>query len=351
MITTLDLFLTSKNREIARSVLGFIKVCIISLPKETMLPRFSTLVPNLMIWSHEHKAHFKAKVKHIIERMIRRFGYEAVEKHVPEEDKKLVINIRKTRERTKRRKDATAANGDESGDEEDVDTAPRARRRSKFASEFEAAIYDSDSDVSCDSVPEADFVPRRKNKRGGKSGEAYIHEEADEPLDLLDRKSIGNISSTRPQRTRIGDVRKSATTKARTNSDGKLVFGGEGNNDAERNDEDAGMSTGLAPADGVSAYAQAITGKDAFVRGQRGRVKYSNKRGRHNGGDGGDGDSGDEEMEVDTEDRGGKGVYSSGGGGGGKKKAGKEMSGRKGLGVKSVREGRVGKSPRRKGRR
>jgi len=350
MITTLDLFLTSKNREIVRSVLGFIKVCIISLPKETMLPRFSTLVPNLMIWSHEHKAHFKAKVKHIIERMIRRFGYEAVEKHVPEEDKKLVINIRKTRERRKRRKDATAANGHESGDEEDVDTAPKARRQSKFASEFEAAIYDSDSDVSCDSVPEDDFAPRRKSKRGGKSGEAYIHEEADEPLDLLDRKSIGNISSTRPQRTRIGDVRKSAATKARTSSDGKLIFGGESNANAERNDEDVGMDAGLTPADGVNAYVQAITGKDAFVRGQRGRVKYSNKRGRHNDDDG-DSDNGDEEMEVDTEDRGGKAVYSLAGGGGGRKKTGKEMSGRKGLGVKSVREGRVGKSSRRKGRR
>jgi ribosomal RNA-processing protein 12 len=108
MVSTLDLFLTSKNREIVRSVLGFVKVSIISLPKDVLLPRLKTLVPNLMVWSHEHKAHFKAKVKHIIERMIRRFGYDAVERHVPEEDKKLVINIRKTKERKKRNKETTA---------------------------------------------------------------------------------------------------------------------------------------------------------------------------------------------------------------------------------------------------
>lgn len=119
MVSTLDLFLTSKNREIVRSVLGFVKVCIISLPMETMLPRFGTLVPNLMVWSHEHKAHFKAKVKHIIERMIRRFGYDAVERFVPEDDKKLVVNIRKTRDRRKRQKDAAVTEGGDE-DEEDV---------------------------------------------------------------------------------------------------------------------------------------------------------------------------------------------------------------------------------------
>lgn len=118
MVTTLDLFLTSKNREIVRSVLGFVKVCIISLPVDMMLPRFGTLVPNLMVWSHEHKAHFKAKVKHIIERMIRRFGYNAVERFVPEEDKKLVVNIRKTRERRKRQKDAAVTEGGDEDEEE-----------------------------------------------------------------------------------------------------------------------------------------------------------------------------------------------------------------------------------------
>ncbi|KAG0131187.1 armadillo-type protein [Tuber indicum] len=349
MITTLDLFLASKNREIVRSVLGFIKVCIISLPKETMLPRFKTLIPNLMIWSHEHKAHFKAKVKHIIERMVRRFGYEAVEKHVPEDDKKLVINIRKTRERRKKHKDAIAAPScDEDGGDVEVDSVPKAKRQSKFASGFEAAIYDSDSDMSCDPDAEVDSAPRRKNKRGGKSGEAYIHEGEDEPLDLLDRKSIANISSTRPQRARFGDLRKSATAKARTNKDGKLILGGEDNDNAERS-EDVEMGTGLTPADGVNAYVRAIAGKDAFVRGQRGRLKYSNRKGRHDGDGDDNSDSGDEGMEIDSEKT-GKGLYSSSAGSGGRKKAWKEMSGRKGLGVKSVREGRVGKIPRKKGR-
>ncbi|KAF5257397.1 hypothetical protein FOXYS1_12076, partial [Fusarium oxysporum] len=78
LVQTMDLFLTSNNREIVKSCLGFVKVCVIGLPVELMLPRLSTLVPNLIVWSHEHKGHFKAKVKHILERMVRRFGYDTI---------------------------------------------------------------------------------------------------------------------------------------------------------------------------------------------------------------------------------------------------------------------------------
>ncbi len=100
----MDLFLTSNNREIVRSVLGFVKVCTISLPVDMMQPRLASLIPNLMVWSHEHKGHFRSKVKHIVDRMVRRFGFETVNKYCPEADRKLVSSIRKSKERTKRRK-------------------------------------------------------------------------------------------------------------------------------------------------------------------------------------------------------------------------------------------------------
>ena len=40
-----------------------------------------------MKWSHEHKGHFKSKVKHILERLIRKFGIEEIENSIPEQDK------------------------------------------------------------------------------------------------------------------------------------------------------------------------------------------------------------------------------------------------------------------------
>jgi ribosomal RNA-processing protein 12 len=106
LISTMEVFLTSKSREIARSAIGFMKVAFMSLPKEMMERRVEKLIPNLMIWSHETKGHFRVKVKGLLERMIRKFGYDTIIKYTPEDDHKLLVNIRKTRERKRRGKEA-----------------------------------------------------------------------------------------------------------------------------------------------------------------------------------------------------------------------------------------------------
>jgi len=87
LVETMDIFLKSQNREVVRSVLGFVKISIISLPVDIMQPRLVTLIPNLLSWSHEHKGRIQAKVKHIFERMMRRFGIQLVEKLTPEKDR------------------------------------------------------------------------------------------------------------------------------------------------------------------------------------------------------------------------------------------------------------------------
>ncbi|KAL8639527.1 MAG: hypothetical protein Q9228_003442, partial [Teloschistes exilis] len=108
-ISTIDLFLSSPNREIVASCLGFTKVAVTALPKEIVEPKLQTLVPGLLGWSREHKGRFRTKVKHIFERMIRRFGVAIIERYTPEEGKPLIHNIRKSKERKKRKKSEVAA--------------------------------------------------------------------------------------------------------------------------------------------------------------------------------------------------------------------------------------------------
>ncbi|TPX15217.1 uncharacterized protein E0L32_004775 [Thyridium curvatum] len=264
LVQTMDLFLTSNNREIVRSVLGFVKVCTISLPTDMMQPRLATLVPNLMIWSHEHKGHFRAKVKHILERMVRRFGFETVNRYCPEVDRKLISNIRKTKERSKRRKDEAKENGAE--DDED-DENVKGKRVGRFESEYDQALYSSDeSDGSEDSDEE---MLGQSKRRGNKGGSTYIVEDEDEPLDLLDRKALAHISSTKPVK-----MRRPGKTKAKTDLDGKLILG-------QNSDEEGAMDVDT-PHDGeesgVGAYVAALKGKDAPKKGFRGKIKWSNKR-------------------------------------------------------------------------
>ncbi|ETS79544.1 hypothetical protein PFICI_09397 [Pestalotiopsis fici W106-1] len=333
LVQTMDLFLTSNNREIVKSVLGFVKVCIISLPTEMMVPRLPSLIPNLMVWGHEHKGHFRAKVKHILERMIRRFGFDIVNKHCPEDDRKLINNIRKTKERSKRKKEAAKAEGQEE-DEDEAD----GKRRSRFESEYDEALYSSDdSDAAEDSDEE---MGGNVSKKGKKGGNTYIMEDEDEPLDLLDKKALASISSTKPVK-----MRKAGRTKAKTDMDGKLILG--------QDDEDDAMVMD-APAEGgdsgVGAYVAALRGKDAARRGQRGRLKFSNKHRNQ--------DDDDDEMEVDERDmaaikhtvnkahggdrggRGGRGGWGGGRGGGRGGWGGGRGGGDRGGGGRGGRSGR-----------
>ncbi len=268
--TTISQFLTSNNREIAKSTIGFVKIICISLPEELVKRNLKELVQSLMVWSHEHKGHFKLKVKHIIERLIRRFGYELIEEYFPEEDMKLLTNIRKSKERARRKKAA------------DVDTPEQSSRtKSKFASEYDEALYGS-SDESDDNSDEEmeDSSNNKNNKSRNKKPSTYILESNNEPLDLLDNKTLAHISSSKP-----GSQKKNTShaNKFKTTKDGKFIF-----EEGKEVDDPYAEKKGS----GIDAYLEAV--KQGPVRGQRNKLKY--KRTRTNV----DSD-GDEDMDIDDE--------------------------------------------------
>ncbi|KFG87065.1 ribosomal RNA-processing protein 12 [Metarhizium anisopliae] len=329
LVQTMDLFLTSNNREIVKSCLGFVKICVISLPLELMIPRLATLVPNLIIWSREHKGHFKAKVKHILERMVRRFGYDLIHKNCPEADRKLIVNIRKTKERTKKKKEATrTSQGDDASDESDEEQSGKRQ----YENEYDQALYSSDSDDSAASDDET-TAPRQK-KKSQKGGKTYIIEDDDEPLDLLDKKALANISSTKPLKNR-----NPTKSKAKFDLDGKLILGADSDDEPAAED---GMDIDKPETSGVGAYVAALKGKDAAKRGRGGKLKFSNRRSKD-----------DEDMdEMDGDDvamikskispgraergnkfRGRGGMRGGRGGQGGRSGKGGISAGRRGLGI------------------
>lgn len=307
LVQTMDLFLTSTNREIVRSVLGFTKVAIISLPEEIVKPKLDTLVPGLMSWSREHKAQFRAKVKHILERAIRRFGFDAIEKHCPGDDRKFINNIRKTKERRKRHK---ASDGAEAATKEPV------KRKSRFESEYDEALYGSES--SSDSGHDSNEEREVGSSEGEGRGHTYITEDADEPLDLLDRRSLANISTRKPTTAKQAPATQ---RKNKTDLDGRLVFNDDGYDNGDYDDDPMGLDpTGpdvtneMSLEGGINAYVDAIRGRDAVQRGRGGRLKFTNKREKPNG----HADSMD--LDGDDDDAGGAAVKKVNGTGGGSRK-------------------------------
>lgn len=254
--STVELFLTHNSREIAKSAIGFVKVEVLSLPEEMVKQNLSDLLSKLMRWSHEHKGHFKSKVKHILERLIRKFGVEEVERCIPEEDKKLVANIKKSRNRAKRKQEAETEAEGETGSK----TAGSSHNsEKKFVSAYEEALYDSD--ISEDEVDIYDEDANR-HRKAGKSNQ-FILETGDEPLNLLDRQALAHISSSKPKKFTKQDLQNRKEEFKTKN--GKLVF-------KEDNEEDPLANKGS----GIDAYLDAV--KQAPIRGQKNKLKFKRSR-------------------------------------------------------------------------
>jgi ribosomal RNA-processing protein 12 len=93
---------------VVKSALGFIKVFMGCMDSLVILPHLAMLVRALLCWSNEHHQNFKVRVRHLIERLVKKFGHDAVLSVTPPSHHKLLNNIRKRRERLKRRKEASA---------------------------------------------------------------------------------------------------------------------------------------------------------------------------------------------------------------------------------------------------
>lgn len=267
IVDTVTMFLESKNREIVRSVLGFVKVMVVVLEKDLLDSRMQAVVRGCMVWHKENKGRLRQKVRGIIDRCLRRWGSDVIEGWVGGNDRKMVVNIRKRKERSRRNKKGEA---DDESDQEDQDG-----RGSKFDNEFDEAVYGSDDDDSeilgsddDDAMSGVSF----KNPKTKGSRLQFIRQDDDddEPLDLLDPRSMASISSRKLGR--LCDTRN-RTTKARTNEDGKLIF--SDNNENEGEDVPMPTNTNGNPegADAVNSYLDAVSGPDALRRGQKGRLK------------------------------------------------------------------------------
>ncbi|KAK4941967.1 pre-rRNA processing protein [Elasticomyces elasticus] len=256
LVDTVTMFLQSNNREIVRAVLGFVKVMVVVLPTPMLEPRMPAIVSGLMVWSKENKGRLRAKIK--------------VESWVGGDDRKMIVNIRKRRERAKRKK--TDIEDDE--DEQDGE-APAGK---KYDTAFDEAVYgseDDDSEIEGGEDEDSDGDDTMsgvsfKKSAGKKHNEQYIRQEGedDEPLDLLDPRSMANISSKKLGRLR--DDKSGVRKKTTVNEDGKLVFGGA--DEDEEGHVDVDMS-GAAQDNSVNAYLDAVSGADAVRRGQKGRLK------------------------------------------------------------------------------
>ncbi|EJF65237.1 ribosomal RNA-processing protein 12 [Dichomitus squalens LYAD-421 SS1] len=267
IFTTLLVFVTSANREIVKSVLGFVKLAIHTMPADLIRPHLKDLVPALLKWSHDHKNHFKAKVRHIFERMLRRFGWEDVYACAQEEEaRKVLLNIKKRKDRAKRKR-ANAA------DDEDEDV-PKAKPAAGDA--FEDVLYGSESEIEDSDEEDAPAQSAGQVKRKGKDAGARLRVDDDEPMDLLSGAASRVTSMCSAN---AGKRKKPGQDAAHFKIDGdtgKMVI--------DDSDEEGAAAAGDEDVEG-NAYREHLTSVDGFTRGPNGKIKFNKdtkKRRREN---------------------------------------------------------------------
>lgn len=293
LLQTINVLVASNNREIVKAAVGYIKVCIAVLDVGILRPQLSNIVHSLLKCQNQHRSHFKVKIRHLFERLIRRFDYETIAALVPEDDKKMIINIQKRRLRAKRRKNTNVAASD---DEDDGEVSARAAaKKGAFQDAYEEVLYGSESEIDDDDDSEdetlkaASAALKQKNTNNKKKPQtttnAFIREDGEDgPLDFLDRSALGRISSSKPLQRKV-KTNKGAFAEG---DDGRLVIN-EPSSKQEAEEEQAEETEDY--------YMQHITNPDGFVRDKRNRIKF--KKGK---------DAVDDAMEVDDGEEGGKKV-------------------------------------------
>ena len=287
IVATVEVLLRSANREIVKSALGCVKVVIVGLEHSLLEQHLAELVAALLGFSPANKQHFKGKVRHIFERLLRRFGFARIDALTDDDNKKLIQNIRKRKERARRKKAARDEEGETgagAGDDEDDDdqqtAAGRRRGRDVGVDAFEDALYGSDSDASQvesdqdDAAVPATAVSKKGRKKQQKErGQAYIVEDDDEPMDLLDRSAAAGSVLTRRPNAAQGQSSGQGKKKEHFRSDaetGKLMIREDGD------ESDEGGQGEQMDVDGAGdAFTAKERGADGFKIGKGGSVRFN----------------------------------------------------------------------------
>ncbi|KAK9134132.1 hypothetical protein Syun_013462 [Stephania yunnanensis] len=272
------LLLQRKNQTIIKANLGLLKVLVAKSQAERLKIHLKSVVEGLVQWQDDTKNHFKAKVKLLLEMLIKKCGMDAVKAVMPEEHMKLLSNIRKIKERRDRR---IATNNSEE-DAKSVHSKATATSRisrwnhTKIFSDFGSEVTkDSDveykksrasgkSSVASKYSSKASSSRLKQAQRMKKSlAEDLFDKMEDDPLDLLDRQRTRSaLQSSQSQKRK-----QESDDEVEIDSEGRLVIHEVGRPNRERSSSHCETDADSQVGSHLSARSSAL--------GQRKRKKTS----------------------------------------------------------------------------
>ncbi|KAD6455117.1 hypothetical protein E3N88_09823 [Mikania micrantha] len=200
------LLLQRKSREINKAKkflllqasLGFLKVLVAKSQAEGLQTHMRGMVEAILRWQSSSKNHFKAKVKQLLEMLVKKCGLVAVKEVMPEEHMKLLTNIRKINERKERKHSANTTRKPNPVHQKQPPQGCLLSVSYLLSRWNHTKIFSDFSDEKTDNGNSEDmtFAGRRSSKKSSfkskrakrRLAEDSYEELEDEPLDLLDRE-------------------------------------------------------------------------------------------------------------------------------------------------------------------
>ncbi|CAF3322734.1 unnamed protein product [Rotaria socialis] len=266
LISTLILVLQSKERQIIQAALSFCRVLLIIL-NETVLSKYiEQLASSLTIMREENNFTFRSKLKLILQKLVRIFGFDALRDLFPATFHAQLSYINKMHVRKERRRKGTSTIGRSvitkvDGEDEYVDDNETTFTvRPKLT--IDQLLDDSDDDEqNLDGMDDARTMATARTtastKRRQQKAALWIKEGHgdDDPIDLTEPTAARSIYATKPLTNRETEAMKTAMKNKRKNSgfrtapDGRIIIDVDDDenqqkdmNDGDDDDDDEDMN-------------------------------------------------------------------------------------------------------------
>ncbi|XP_021756694.1 RRP12-like protein [Chenopodium quinoa] len=222
--------------------LGLLKVLVAKSQSEILQIYLKGMVEGILVRQDDSMKHFKAKVKHLLEMLVKKCGLDAIKAVMPEDHMKLLTNIRKIKERKERK---LAANSETSSYLSKATTSRQSGwGHTKIFSDFDEEFIDGDDMDAGTSVGRwSRLSSKLKSKapssrsRKTRSGRSLLRDSLDledEPLDLLDQRK------TRLAIHSVGNLKRKLDSEDEPefDEDGRLIIREEGKPKSEKSYDD-----------------------------------------------------------------------------------------------------------------
>ena len=103
LLQTIIVLFAENSREVIKSVVGFVRVSVAAMTPAQLEPTLPDLLNGLLKY-HKGKDRFRAKIKIILKKLVRVYGYDKLMPMVPASDTRLLTHMRKLSDRVERRK-------------------------------------------------------------------------------------------------------------------------------------------------------------------------------------------------------------------------------------------------------